>query len=104
MAADPIADQARIAGRDWRNEFDMTDPVFGDNFDAICDDLVAHCPVARTVEGEWVVSSQATVTQVMLNADTFASGQGIRGITYWPKPEEMLRPNEMDPPEHGWLR
>src|SRR5690242_12309833 len=82
----------------------MTDPSFGDRFNEICDDLVQRCPVARTVEGEWVVSRHADVTQVMLNSDIFSSGSGIRGANYWPKPEEMLRPNEMDPPEHGWLR
>jgi hypothetical protein len=34
-------------GRDWRTEFDLADPVFGDQFDEIADDLVAHCPAVR---------------------------------------------------------
>jgi cytochrome P450 len=90
--------------RDWRTEFDMTDPTFGDRFDAISDDLVAGCPMARTVDGEWVVSRHADVTRVLLDSDTFCSGTGIRGANFRPRPEELLKPNEMDQPEHGWLR
>lgn len=90
--------------RDWRTDFDLTDPTFGDRFDAIADDLVAHCPMARTVDGEWVVSRHADVTKVLLDSDTFCSGTGIRGANFRPKPEELLKPNEMDQPEHGWLR
>ncbi len=32
------------------------------------------------------------------------SGTGIRGGNYYPRPEELLKPNEMDMPGHGWLR
>lgn len=91
-------------GRDWHTEFDMTDPSFGDRFDDIADDLVAHCPAARTVDGEWVISRHADVSRVLLDSDTFSSGSGIRGANFRPKPEELLKPNEMDQPEHGWLR
>ena len=90
--------------RNWHIDFDMSDPSFGDQFDAISDDLVATCPVARTVDGEWVISRHADVSRVLLDSDTFCSGTGIRGGNYRPAPEELLKPNEMDAPEHGWLR
>jgi cytochrome P450 len=94
----------RAPGRDWRTEFDLSDPTFGDRFDEICDDLVAHCPAAKTVDGEWVISRHADVLQILQDHKTFASGTGIRGIKYQPPEEELLRPNEMDPPTHAWLR
>lgn len=90
--------------RDWHHAFDPSDPRFGDDFDAICDDLVATCPVARTVEGEWVLSRHSDVTRVLQDWETFSSAAGIRGVAYQPPPEELLRPNEMDPPTHAWLR
>lgn len=90
--------------RDWHHAFDPNDPSFGDDFNEICDDLVASCPVARTVEGEWVVSRHADVTQVLKDWETFSSASGIRGAAYQPPQDELLRPNEMDPPTHAWLR
>lgn len=108
MTAEPTtgapAETAPGTGRDWHTAFDMSDPDFGDRFDEVADDLVARCPMARTVNGEWVVSRHADVTRVLLDADTFSSGTGIRGADYFPKPEELLKPNEMDQPEHAWLR
>ena len=88
----------------WHQSFDMTDPSFGDQFDEIAVDLVEHCPAARTVDGEYVISRHADITTMLLDADLFSSGTGIRGKNYFPKSEEMLRPNEMDMPEHAWLR
>lgn len=99
MTAEPAT-----PGRDWRSAFDLSDPSFGDQFDAIADDLVAHCPMARTVDDEWVASRHADVSRVLLESDLFSSGSGIRGAKFHPAPDELLKPNEMDPPEHGWLR
>lgn len=90
--------------RDWHTEFDMTDPSFGDEFDRISSDLVARCPAAQTVDGEYVISRYADVDRVLHEPDVFGSGTGIRGINYHPSEDELLRPNEMDPPEHTWLR
>lgn len=90
--------------RDWQTEFDMTDPSFGDEFDRISGDLVRTCPAARTVDGEYVISRYDDVNRVLHEPDVFGSGTGIRGINYRPSPDELLRPNEMDPPEHTWLR
>lgn len=104
MTVSPEAGVSAGTERDWRHEFDLADPSFGDKFDEIGDDLVANCPVARTVDGEWVISRHADVSRVLLDSDTFCSGTGIRGGNYFPKPEELLKPNEMDMPEHGWLR
>lgn len=90
--------------RDWHTELDMADPSFGDEFDRISADLVRTCPAARTVDGEYVISRYADVHRVLHEPDVFGSGTGIRGINYHPSDEELLRPNEMDPPEHTWLR
>lgn len=90
--------------RDWHTELDMADPSFGDEFNRISDDLVRRCPAARTVDGEYVISRYADVNRVLHEPDVFGSGTGIRGVNYRPSDEELLRPNEMDPPEHTWLR
>ena len=82
----------------------MDDPSFGDRFDEIATDLVELCPAARTVNGEYVISRYADITAMMLDAELFSSGSGIRGKDYFPTSEEMLRPNEIDMPEHAWLR
>lgn len=88
----------------WHDSFDMADPSFGDRFEEVSLDLVEHCPVARTVDGEYVVSRYEDVRRVLLESDLFSSGTGIRGKNYFPTSEETLRPNEMDQPEHAWLR
>ncbi|RBY79890.1 hypothetical protein DQ238_09720 [Geodermatophilus sp. TF02-6] len=104
MVADPSIESRVCPHAEWHDRFDMTAPAFGDDFDEIAVDLVEHCPVARTVDGEYVVSRYADVKRVLLESDLFSSGTGIRGKNYFPKSEEMLRPNEMDQPEHAWLR
>lgn len=104
MVAEPDVETGACPHARWHEQFDMADPAFGDGFDEIAVDLVEHCPVARTVDGEYVVSRYADVKRVLLESDLFSSGTGIRGKNYFPKSEEMLRPNEMDQPEHAWLR
>lgn len=104
MVAESAVETGVCPHAKWHDQFDLADPTFGDGFDEISEDLVEHCPVARTVDGEYVVNRYADVTRVMLESDLFASGTGIRGKKYFPKSEEMLRPNEMDQPEHAWLR
>ena len=95
---------AKGADRDWRTQFDPTDPTFGDQFNLISDDLVANCPIAGTVDDEYVVSRHADVLTVLQDAETFSSKTGIRGVTYQPPEDQLLRPNEMDAPEHTWFR
>lgn len=104
MTAGPTSESPTCPARDWHSAFDLADPSFGDQFEAIADDLVANCPVARTVDDEWVASRYADVSRVMLESDLFSSGSGIRGAKFHPAPDELLKPNEMDQPEHGWLR
>jgi len=104
MGDQPTTEVDELSTRNWHTDFDMTDPTFGDRLDQISEDLVAHCPMARTVDGEWVVSRYEDVSRVLLESDLFSSGTGIRGINFVPQTEELLRPNEMDQPEHSWLR
>lgn len=104
MAIESPAEASTCPHAKWHDEFDMDDPSFGDRFDEISVDLVEHCPAARTVDGEYVISRHADICAMMLDADLFSSGTGIRGKHYFPTSEELLRPNEMDMPEHAWLR
>lgn len=104
MTAEPAVGSPACPSRDWHSAFDLSDPTFGDQFEQIADDLVANCPLARTVDDEWVASRYADVSRVLLESDLFSSGSGIRGAKFHPKADELLKPNEMDQPEHGWLR
>jgi cytochrome P450 len=87
-------------GRDLFNDFDLDDPRFNDHFFDILDDMVAHCPVARSNVGEgyWLVNRQADVRRVGQDPRTFSSAKG-----YQPnRPEGLpyLYPEESDPPIH----
>ncbi len=93
-------DVAARYGRDMFNDFDLDDPIFNDRFFDVLDDLVAHCPVARSNVGEgyWVVNRQADVRRVGQDHRTFSSAKG-----YQPnRPEGLpyLYPEESDPPIH----
>ena len=87
-------------GRDIFNDFDFDDPVFNERVYDILDDMLAHCPVARsnTGTGYWVVSRNADVRRIGQDWRTFSSAKG-----YMPnRPEELpyLMPEESDPPIH----
>jgi cytochrome P450 len=95
----------QIGGRDWRNDFDMDDPQFGDLYNEICDDLVAHCPVARSQVGEGyvVISRYGDILEELKDWETFSSADGIIGANR-PPDQPFFKPNETDPPEHEQLR
>ena len=92
-------------GRDIFNDFDLDDPAFNEHFFDICDDMVAHCPVARSNVGDgyWLVTRQADIRQVGQDWKTFSSAKGYQpnrpdGLPY-------LYPEESDPPKHtAWRR
>ncbi|MFT4561151.1 MAG: cytochrome P450 [Gammaproteobacteria bacterium] len=91
--------------RDWHADFDLNDPSFGDQFNEICDDLVEHCPVARSQVGEgyWVVNGHEDVQQILRDWPIFSSADGIIGVNR-PADQPLFKPNEIDPPEHDQLR
>lgn len=91
--------------RDWRTDFDMDDPEFGEVFDDVCDDLVAHCPVAHSTVGQgyWVVNRYEDVHELLQDWETFSSADGIIGANR-PPDQPLFKPNEADPPEHDQLR
>lgn len=91
--------------RDWKNDFDMDDPDFGDLFDDISDELVADCPVARSGigDGYWVISRYADIHAALQDWETFSSADGIIGANR-PSDQPLFKPNESDPPEHTQLR
>jgi cytochrome P450 len=91
--------------RDWHSEFDLNDPAFGDHFNEVCDELVQHCPVARSQVGEgyWVVSGHEDVQQILRDWPVFSSADGIIGVNR-PADQPLFKPNEIDPPEHDQLR
>jgi cytochrome P450 len=87
-------------GRDFFNDFDFDDPGFNEHVDEILDDLLAHCPVARSQKGSgfWVVSRNADVRRIGQDWRTFSSAKG-----YQPnRPADLpyLMPEESDPPIH----
>lgn len=63
MTVEPQA--SPLGARNWHEEFDATDPHFGDLYDEISDDLVNRCPVAHTVADEHVISRYSDVVKVM---------------------------------------
>ena len=87
-------------GRDMFNDLDLDDPRFNEHFFDILDDLVAHCPVARSNVGKgyWLVTRQPDVRRVAQDSKTFSAAKG-----YQPnRPEGLpyLMPEESDPPVH----
>lgn len=87
-------------GRDIFIDFDFDAPVFNERMHDILDDMLAHCPVARSNSGTgfWVVSRNEDVRRVGQDWRTFSSAKG-----YMPnRPEDLpyLMPEESDPPIH----
>ena len=92
-----------MPGRNWHIDFDLDDPTYGDAFDQIADELVAHCPVAHSKDGYYVVSRHADILRVLQDWQTFSSADGIIGAVRAPD-QPYFKPNETDPPEHTQLR
>ena len=92
-----------IAGRCWRDDFDLDDRAYGDVFNEVADHLVAHCPVAHSRDGYYVVNRYDDILQVLQDWQTFSSADGIIGAVRAPD-QPLFKPNETDPPEHTQLR
>ena len=92
-----------IAGRRWRDDFDLDDPSYGDVFNEVADQLVAHCPVAHSRAGYYVVNRYDDILHVLQDWQTFSSADGIIGAVRAPE-QPLFKPNETDPPEHTQLR
>lgn len=87
-------------GRDFFTDFDFDDPGFNTHLDGILDNLIDHCPVARSDVGQgyWLVSRNADVRRIGQDWKSFSSAKG-----YMPnRPEGLpyLMPEESDPPIH----
>ena len=87
-------------GRDFFNDFDYDDPNFNEHIYDVLDDMLQHCPVARSNVGSgyWVVARNEDVRRVGQDWKTFSSAKG-----YQPnRPEGLpyLMPEESDPPIH----
>lgn len=87
-------------GRDFFNDFDFDDPAFNEHIHDILDDMLEHCPVARSNVGTgfWLVSRNSEVRRVGQDWRTFSSAKG-----YQPnRPPDLpyLMPEESDPPIH----
>jgi cytochrome P450 len=92
-----------IKGRDWHNDFDIDDPAYGDLYNEVCDELVAHCPVAHSKDGYYVISRYDDIVKTLMDWETFSSADGIIGAVRPPE-QPYFKPNETDPPEHTQLR
>lgn len=87
-------------GRDMFDDFDFDAPVFNERINDVLDDMLAHCPVARsnTGSGYWILSRNADLRRVGQDWKTFSSAKG-----YMPnRPDDLpyLMPEESDPPIH----
>lgn len=91
-------------GRDFFNDFDFDDPGFNTHLDDILDNMIDHCPVARSNVGNgyWLVSRNSDVRRVGQDWKSFSSAKG-----YMPnRPDGLpyLMPEESDPPIHSAWR
>lgn len=92
-----------IAGRCWQVDFDLDDPAYGDVFNEVADQPIAHCPVARNRAGYYVINRYDDILHVLQDWQTFSSADGIIGAVRAPE-QPLFKPNETDPPEHTQLR
>jgi cytochrome P450 len=95
----------KIGGRDWRTDLDMDDPRFGDLFNEINDDYVAHCPVARSEVGRgyYMVARYADNMALLKDWEHFSNALGNQSANQDPN-RVLFKPNESDPPQHSELR
>lgn len=90
--------------RDYRHDFDLTDPELSERWDDVVAAMHAGCPVARSEVGEgyWVVHNYKDVSQCSKDWRSFSSADGFMvnrpaGMPYFP-------PAEIDPPLQRALR
>jgi cytochrome P450 len=92
-------------GRDMHTDFDIEDPSLAENFEGVLDDLVAHCPVARSTVGDGyhVINRHADVRRVGRDWRTFSSADGWM-LNAPPGESIPILPEDSDPPYHNTWR
>ena len=90
--------------RDYRTDYDLTDPELSAHWDEIVADLHAGCPVARSITGEgyWVVNGYDEVARCAKDWRTFSSVDGF--MVNRPEGMPYFAPAEVDPPLQRALR
>jgi cytochrome P450 len=87
-----------------RTDFRMEDPLLAERFEEALDDLLAHCPVARSREGAGyaVVNRHADVGRCARDWRTFSSADGW--MLNAPEGAIPILPEDSDPPYHNAWR
>lgn len=91
--------------RDYRTEYDLTDPELNERWDEVIPDLHSSgCPVARsdTGEGYWVINGYHEVSACAKDWVTFSSADGF--MVNRPEGMPFFAPAEVDPPLQSALR
>ncbi|HEY1973726.1 MAG TPA: cytochrome P450 [Pseudonocardia sp.] len=94
------------AGRDMHTDFDIEDVSLSERFEEVLDDLVAHCPVARSTVGHGyhVINRHADVRRAGQDWRTFSSADGWL-LNAPPGGSIPILPEDVDPPYHDtWRR
>lgn len=93
-------------GRDMYTNFDIEDVSLSERFEEVLDDLVAHCPVARSTVGDgyYVINRHADVRKAGQDWRTFSSADGWL-LNPPPGGTIAILPEDSDPPYHDtWRR
>ena len=91
--------------RDYRRDYDLSDPELNARWDDLVADLHNGCPVARSEVGEgyWVVVNRyEDVTRCAKEWPTFSAADGF--MVNRPEGLPYFAPGECDPPLHDKLR
>jgi cytochrome P450 len=85
-------------------DFDIEDVSLSESFEQVLDDLVAHCPVARSTVGGgyYVINRHADVRRVGRDWRTFSSADGW--MLNPPVDSIPILPEDLDPPYHNTWR
>lgn len=97
--------EPRRADRDMHNDFHIEDHSLAERFEEVLDDLVAHCPVARSNVGTgyYVINRHADVRRCGQDWRTFSSADGW--MINPPEGNIPILPEDLDPPYHdAWRR
>lgn len=92
---------ASDAPRDMHADFDIEDPSLAERFDEVLDDLLTHCPVARSTigDGYYVISRYTDVRRCAMDWRTFSSADGW--LLNAPPDNIPILPEDSDPPYHN---
>jgi cytochrome P450 len=98
------ADGSTSFSRDYHADYHLGDPELSARWDEVIPDLHAHCPVARSEQGEgyWVVNRYRDVVRCAKDWATFSSGDGF--MVNRPDGMPYFAPAEADPPLQNRLR